>query len=139
MLNMSIDEVGCIANGGIRAPLNDSGLTLLMKVARDGGSKEEITKLIAMDADIEAVHISGSRALHYAAMSGNVGAIEVLVAKNANVFAEDEDVHTPYQVAYATFNYDAAKLLKAAEVAQSPSATRPSDLAGGGNVEPFVA
>ena len=91
---------------------DDSGSTPLIKAAKSYRNEYEITdglrSLLNHNADLEAKDLDGMTALHWAVKQGLPDVVELLVEKNANTEAMDNNGKTPLDLARERVDFDQA-------------------------------
>lgn len=89
-----------------------------LREAMQARNRAEFERLLALESDLDQWDEQGWTALAWAAGLGDVGFIEALVRRGADVFKRGRDNRTPYLIALAAGHVDALKCLRAAEEAR---------------------
>ena len=90
------------------------------------GDRAAVEDIVAGGADLNEQDENGWTLLNWAAGRGDVGVVKLLLDKGAEVFKVGRDQRTPYMIALAAGQQEAARLLREAEeAAQGESANRP--------------
>ena len=80
--------------------------------AADKGNIDEVKRLIAQGANVNAKDKHTVTALHWAADQGHTAVVELLIAEGADVNAKSKDGSTPLWAATDGGHKDVANLLK---------------------------
>jgi Ankyrin repeats (3 copies) len=81
-------------------------------LAAGSGNAKEVSRLLAMGADVNAKDKNDATPLHAAAWQGHRDIAELLIAKGADVNAKDKDGHTPLNNAIRKGHDNVAEVLR---------------------------
>lgn len=99
-----------------------SNLQLVEAIKSGDSSKAE--ELIRAGADVNQQDDQGWTPLNFAAGTGNLGIVKLLVEKGASVFTVGRDLRTPYLIALAAGHVEVVKYLREVEEEAPHNSTR---------------